>query len=835
MIDPVTTGLVLQTLTAGGFLDCLIGGILGNRVDDFFCKGMAVVRERLIATSGEPSNHDLQRAIRRAYLNATLVAVDHLREEKYGSWKSIGTPAKKDLKRVATYLTTQLRELDKIKEIPKDALAGNTDFLLQPEGKTAQARLPAIIAEMKANVLQEIGSYPRTVEPALQARIRDGWRYGDRVMDWYELVAAFFVEELKTNPRISNTIQTDYLKAINSRIDGLNLDWEPIRNNLDELHVRYETVIEKLDELLAAVAAIGEQLTDIQVSIAGLDDKVQTLVDGQPAPLQKHLTTRPFIPEVFIGREQALEELHRLFFEDKHPVILLSGNGGRGKTTLASSYYHRYEDNYAHLAWTLRETDLPAAVLRLATGLNLSFDPTDTPEVRLEKVLVALGNLPRPSLLVIDDANDEKDLAKHYGWLRRHPNLHTLLTTRIRHHASAQVQFVPGLDEPKTIELFRRYYPVLQEAQHDTVRAIRTAVGANTLVMELLAKNLKANNRFSKKYSLDQLLTDLREKGLFGLSKSKKVKLQYQGFEEAAPEEVVAAMYDLEDLQESERRLLSMLALLPPENIHFADLKPLIDGVKDYEDTLETIAQRGWVEYSEEQQSFRISPVIQEVIRRKNAKLVEDGTYLVKRLVALLDIEELHLNNYGSARLHARYAEFVLRYLPNTVYESGSLLDNMGNYYTDTGDLVSAMKSYSRMRESQEALWRQYPNDPGFKRGVAVSYERIGQTHASLGDLSKTLHYYKLNVELSKSLYDDFPTDISFEYGLALSYEKMGSVYTQLGDLRSALQFYDDSHCIVTSLYVKNTDNIELKKGLPNHFRCDRIDVRRRFGQSPHR
>lgn len=52
-------------------LGAAVGGIIGNRADDVFCQVMGTVTERL-RRGGPPLNHDLQRAVRKAYLQATL-------------------------------------------------------------------------------------------------------------------------------------------------------------------------------------------------------------------------------------------------------------------------------------------------------------------------------------------------------------------------------------------------------------------------------------------------------------------------------------------------------------------------------------------------------------------------------------------------------------------------------------------------------------------------------------------------------------------------------------------------------------------------------------------
>ena len=59
--------------------------------------------------------------------------------------------------------------------------------------------------------------------------------------------------------------------------------------------------------------------------------------------IRKLLGTIPIKPEIFIGRHDVLEEIHeKLFNNERKCLLLVNGEGGIGKTTVASCYYHKY-------------------------------------------------------------------------------------------------------------------------------------------------------------------------------------------------------------------------------------------------------------------------------------------------------------------------------------------------------------------------------------------------------------------------------------------------------------------------------------------------------------
>ena len=272
--------------------------------------------------------------------------------------------------------------------------------------------------------------------------------------------------------------------------------------------------------------------------------------------IAKYLGILPVIPEVFIGRDEELRSVHDALFKGDNVLLLVNGEGGIGKTTLAAKYYQRYFDDYAHLGWVFAERSLGDALLTLAEPLKVTFEPTDSADVRREKLLCEMASLNKPCLLVIDNANDLYDLSAHYLELRRCPNFHILLTTRITEFEKAKICRVGHLDEAAAMRLFTTHYPGHDPAEDELLKEILRAVGYNTLVIELLAKNLDTVNQFRTGYALSQILDDLRGSGLFGLSKSEKVRTEYNPgmfkLREEKPETVIAAMYDLAKLEPGE-------------------------------------------------------------------------------------------------------------------------------------------------------------------------------------------------------------------------------------------------------------------------------------------
>ncbi|MEO1628997.1 MAG: NB-ARC domain-containing protein, partial [Bacteroidota bacterium] len=206
--------------------------------------------------------------------------------------------------------------------------------------------------------------------------------------------------------------------------------------------------------------------------------------------IPKHFGRSVLSPDLFIGRDKDLTEVHRKLFQDDHNALLLvNGQGGVGKTTLASHYYHQYEGEFQHLAWVLVENSLIDAVLTLASRLGLSFDPKMLPEERFQHLVEHMRNLEGPNLLIIDNANGMEDLKENILGLRSLTNFKLLITTRIETLGSSRMHRVGHLDKTSAFSLFYTLYKELDASSGNTLEQIFAAVDYNTLVIELLAKN----------------------------------------------------------------------------------------------------------------------------------------------------------------------------------------------------------------------------------------------------------------------------------------------------------------------------------------------------------
>ncbi len=485
--------------------------------------------------------------------------------------------------------------------------------------------------------------------------------------------------------------------------------------------------------------------------------------------IRKFLTKPPFLPEAFLGRTDDLQTVRRLLFEEANMLLLVNGRGGVGKTSLAAQYFHNHHQEYKHLAWVYTENNLTDALLALAVALDLKFDDQIPLENRLPLLLKEMANLDKPCLLVIDNANNPQELKNHYLALRSCPNFHLLLTTRITEFAQAKTHKIEGLPKDEAKSLFKQHYPLHDEAEDALLEQIYDAVWGNTLVLELLAKNLNNfNNKLKKRYTLHDLLKDLQEKGLLQVQ-SKQVKATYQakemGLREETPEDIITAMYELNELTQPEQKALSIFSVLPAESIDFDILQGLLKDWTDLDQCLLGLAQKGWLE--EADGTFKVSPVIQEITKKKQPDLLEDCRELINALTELLKYEPGtgHLINisYQEAFLMVRYGSSIVDNIAQADNDLTILCERIGRYYRTTGNLQQAMTFFEQRSKIGQELFEAYPDNVSFKNGLAISYWKLGDYHRQQEKFKEAIQYFQLAEKLWAELATTFPDYVQFQ------------------------------------------------------------------------
>jgi tetratricopeptide (TPR) repeat protein len=534
--------------------------------------------------------------------------------------------------------------------------------------------------------------------------------------------------------------------------------------------------------------------------------------------IKRFLSAPPFNPPVFIGRDDELQTVHDKLFNGQNFLMLVNGQGGIGKTSFAAKYWERYQAEYSHLAFLYVENGISNALLTLANELAVQF-PAEMPnDERLQVLVRHIANLQKPCLLILDNANSETDLNENILTLRQCANFHILLTSRLAKFEKAQKHPIGALSQENALAVFKEHYVLFEEAETTLFYQIFEAVGGNTLLLELFAKNLSNfNNQLRKRYTLQNLLADL-QKGLTKLSQSREITTAYQakgtGLRYESPEAIILAMYDLTELNETEKAILSVFAALPAENIAFTTLETFVEAENPDQDLL-ALAQKGWIEYNEASASFKCNPLVQEIARHKNQeRLFADCKKLITTLIALFHPDTARQANYQVAILHSPYAESLLAILTETDYDLARLCERLGRFYQTLGNLNKALEFFEKDLEITKKLAALEPTNVSFAHDLAISYSKLGEVYTAQGNTPKALEYFEKYNEITKKLTALEPNNVSFAHNLAISYEKLGEVYTAQGNTPKALEYFEKDLEVTKKLAALEPNNVNFARGL---------------------
>ncbi len=329
-------GLLSVFTFVGGAFD----GFYGNRSDYYLCAALRKVRERFPPTT-DPRNHLLQRALRKSYLEATLLLCNsRLKELQPSRWRkflteyletdaanpsSIGlwseklrekflpeSGADRDeilwLCNVVAALNSERIRVDKSDEVLE--LSGEYELFLQPRGTTVETRINEMRGQLQKDLLSELertgaaGSgevlsivpQKSKIPERIGEMVEKGWipyNYNEsplplddgKKLYWFECFCGFFQQKL--TGEIADVFQNRLLVSLRvgeTAPDGESLPPGEIQT-LDfktfqnALKKLGKSITKQLDGIEKDIAAFGTNQTEIKGKLDELLPLIMTAED----------------------------------------------------------------------------------------------------------------------------------------------------------------------------------------------------------------------------------------------------------------------------------------------------------------------------------------------------------------------------------------------------------------------------------------------------------------------------------------------------------------------------------------------------------------------------
>ena len=586
----------------------------------------------------------------------------------------------------------------------------------------------------------------------------------------------------------------------------------------DESLTKFKAKLNEIEHFPAYYTSFDNLWDQLNTEIENFLHQIHRNTDTRThnTTLPKQIGNIPIKPTVFMGREGELSKIYKAFFEDEKPVVMLVGKGGLGKTTIASTYYHHFKDDYSHLIWSMAETGIAKAILSLATALKIQFENNSTLQEQIEQVLQEINVLPEPVLMVIDNVDNYDDFMNNHQYLRKTPNIHILITSRLVNFEDFDKFDIKKLSPEIAKDFFKHYYTKFKPEEEEILDNVLKAVGYNTLVIELFAKNLQQTKIIG--YNLEKLLADLQKEGVLGITKTRKITNTYHNIQTAKPQEIVEAMYNFGNLTEDELNILTLFSVLPEINLPVEDILKFSNYDKDIlTDLLLNLANKAWLDIDDKQDEYKINTIIASIIRQKRENIIYINCELMINTITddlKYDTSSGTVPNYKTARKYADYAIVFTEFINEKTYNLSLLFDCLGNFYQFYGNINTALYYYKKKHHLAKELYIKNSEQIKYKKDLSISFERLGSIYELLEKWDIALKYYQEYNRLTKECYLENSDELVFKFSFAISYQNLGEIYRVQEKFNDAYEYYKRFNQLTEELYKENPKQLMFKKTL---------------------
>jgi len=203
--------------TISNILQGTVGSMIASPADRRLCSILKSASEQM-QRGDEPLNHDLQKAVRRAYLEATLYVSDICKDFVYSS-KEINI-----LDILCKKLNKEINKLSKAEYIPpNNEYLRETKLLLQPRDVTPDERLKEFQDKLKKSVICEIMHWHQ----ANRWKERFPYKLKEIIENrWFDVLSLYFAAILKTDQKVQAIFQSGLLTGISFRLESLTEAFE---------------------------------------------------------------------------------------------------------------------------------------------------------------------------------------------------------------------------------------------------------------------------------------------------------------------------------------------------------------------------------------------------------------------------------------------------------------------------------------------------------------------------------------------------------------------------------------------------------------------------------
>jgi tetratricopeptide (TPR) repeat protein len=568
---------------------------------------------------------------------------------------------------------------------------------------------------------------------------------------------------------------------------------EQYRINIDQ--GQYQLVATNHEEIRERIL----RLLDVRVT----GGKVKTFLETHAQHSLVHSSTLrlasylpPSLGSQYISRMEELDRIDKLLAD--HAYVIISGEPGFGKTSLAIEYGHQQKNHPNHASIVIKidadsREKIDDAYRRIATELGIHTEQQD-PEMIMRLVHSQISNSQKKVLLLFDNVESHQDIAP---FVEHSPdNIKALITTR----HSRLMEGEPVIKvKPFTHEEAKQYI---------TSSTIKDRISSPQEV-EALVKYYAKDTDYVVPYYLNRAIGIIKQQPIGGIT-------NYLAFIKAHPDDEGELILQQRLLAKARVAwpMLQYAAYLDPDFIDLSIFEQLFYANKDVLNEairmLESLSAM-YVVRKEGQEGLSLHRLTQGIVKAFINNPSHQQNCLTKTEITLHLVQSLNElcpvvganpgQDWQQAKKLMPHVDSVLAQIQDTAADDpliAELLDKRGSYTVQIlGLYQKAHKDYQKALAMRQRLYHNQPCPE-----VALSLNNLGLSYADLGgenNIRKGLTLLEQALAMRQGFYPDQPHP-----AVANSLNDVGYYYGRLGgenNIRKGLTLLEQALAIWQRLY----------------------------------